>query len=111
MWRLRVGLGILQISGVLWEESQVLSEHPYPKIFPSEPLPLLIQKFSAESESDFPAHGCVPVSPVLKSESDPMDTTCPGFKVMVEVKIPVPSSFIRESSINERRLMDSIPSE
>jgi hypothetical protein len=31
--------------------------------------------------------------------------------VMVEVKIPVPSSSIRESSVNERCLIDSIPSE
>jgi hypothetical protein len=85
MWRLRVELGILQISGVLWEEAQILSEHPFLKISPSEPRPLLIQKFSAESESDFPAHGCVPVSPVLKSGSYSMDTICPGFKVMVEV--------------------------
>jgi hypothetical protein len=67
--------------------------------------------FSAETESDFPVQGCVPVSPVLNSETDTMNSTGPGFMIIAEVTVPLTKSFIKESSINERCPMDSRPFE
>jgi hypothetical protein len=67
--------------------------------------------FCAETESDFPVQGCVPLFPVLNSESDTINSTCPGFMIIGEVTIPLSSSFIKESSINERCSMDSRPLE